>query len=61
MDVHNGSIRQVTDAGEGDYPFYWMDDTTLLVRVGAIGTGGGNISGLAAVDLEAGSRELVDY
>lgn len=61
MDLHSGDIRQVTNAGEGDYPFCWVDDTTLLVRVGAVSTGGGLIYGLAAVDVETGARELVDY
>ncbi len=61
MDLDSGSIRQVTNAGEGDYPFWWMDDTKLMVRIGAVSTGGGLIYGLAAVDLETGSRVVVDY
>ena len=60
MDLDSGSVRQVTDEGEGDYPYRWMDDTTLMVRIGAVGTGGGHVYGLAAVDLETGSRVLVD-
>lgn len=60
MDLESGDIRQETEADEGDYPFFWMDDTTLLVRIGAVGTGGGHIYGLAAVDLETDCRVLVD-
>ncbi|MGE5579280.1 MAG: hypothetical protein ACM3WU_04465 [Bacillota bacterium] len=60
MDIDQGSIRQVTDADEGDYPFFWMNDSTLLVRIGAIYTGGGLVYGLASVDVETGSRAVVD-
>lgn len=59
LEMRDGTARQVTDAGEGDYPFYWLSDSRLLARVGAIGTGGGTITGLAVVDLETGNRELV--
>ena len=52
MEVCSGTVRQVTDKGEGDYPFCWIDNTTLLVRVGAISTGGGTIYSLATVDLK---------
>lgn len=60
FDMDQGSIRQVTDGGNGDYPFFWVDDTTLLVRVGAVSTGGGLVYGLASVDVETGSCTVVD-
>lgn len=59
-DLEDNSLRRVTDDDEGDYPFHWVDDSTLLTRVGGIGTGGGNIYGLASVDLKTGKRRMLD-
>jgi hypothetical protein len=60
LDLGSGNTRQVTDEGEGDYPFHWIDNTRLLVRTGAVGTGGGHISGLASINVETGDRTPVD-
>lgn len=60
-DLRNGHLRQITEENEGDYPFHWVDNHTLMIEVGAIGTGGGSINGLAIVDLNTGSRRMVDY
>lgn len=60
MDVSTGNARQVTQEGEGDYPFFWANDTKLFARIGAVSTGGGYVYGLAAIDLGTGSREIID-
>lgn len=50
-------IRRVTDGSEGDYPFYWLDQSKLKVVLGAIGPGVGHHYGLAQINLETGGRE----
>lgn len=60
LDLEDCGVRKVTNEGAGDYPFFWVDDTEILVRIGAVSTGGGHVYGLAAIDLETGSRVVVD-
>ena len=56
-DLDGQNIRQVTDGSTGDYPFYWLDQRSLKVVLGAISTGGGYHYGLAQINLETGERE----
>ncbi len=60
-DLGNGQIEQVTQNNTGDYPFAWLNHNSLLVRVGAIGTGGGNLYGVAVIDVSSGNRSSSYY
>jgi Tol biopolymer transport system component len=60
LNVNEGTVRQVTDFNDGDYPFSWVDDTTLMVQIGGVSTGGGHVYGLAAVDLKTNKRKILD-
>lgn len=64
LNLESGRIRQVTEGGDGSYPFQWLDQEKLLVTLGAIGPGGGSHYGIALVDSVTGEQvwaHTVDY
>ncbi len=64
LDLESGRMRQVSESGEGNYPYLWLDQEQLLVILGAIGPGGGYHYGIALMDSVTGEQEwayAVDY
>ncbi len=60
-DLKTGLVKQVTKDNHGDYPDTWLDQDRLLVRVGSIGTGGGNPYGISIVNPATGNRLTTYY
>ena len=55
-DLEEETLRQITDDGDGNYPYLWLQPDQLLVSIGAVGPGGGQIYGMALIDLESGKK-----